>query len=141
MTYYKRTYIIFSILLSIFIGNHSIFAQNKYNGPIITGLNAEAFQTPFGGGMNACQFGAIDLNIDGIDDLVVFDRQGNRIMPYINGGTAGTIDYTLAPEYVKELPELFHWVIFAFLAAIILYLFSLRRSFMILRFCLISSLA
>jgi hypothetical protein len=109
----ETTRLYFIWVLFLVLLNHFAISQRSGNAFEVKGLLAEAFKTPFGGGMNACQFGAIDLNIDGIDDLVVFDRQGNRIMPYINGGTAGTIDYTLAPEYVEELPELFHWVIFA----------------------------
>jgi hypothetical protein len=59
--------------------------------------------------MNSCQFGQIDLNLDGQKDLFVFDRHGNRIMPFINGGTAGTVDYYFAPEYVSSFPELTDW--------------------------------
>ena len=63
--------------------------------------------------MNACQFGNIDLNLDGIIDIIAFDRQGNRLMPYLNGGTAGAIDYTYAPQYIPSFPDLKHWMILA----------------------------
>ena len=66
----------------------------------------QVFRFPWAGGMNSCQFGEIDLNLDGINDLFVFDRHGDRIMPFINSGTAGTIDYDFAPEYVDNLPFL-----------------------------------
>ena len=39
------------------------------------------------------QFEEIDLNLDGILDLIVHDKSGNRIIPYINKGTANTIDF------------------------------------------------
>jgi hypothetical protein len=61
--------------------------------------------------MNSCQFGAIDLNMNGIKDLFAFDRHGNRIMTFLNGGTPGQIDYTYAPEYAEKFPPLFDWVI------------------------------
>ncbi len=60
--------------------------------------------------MNSCQFGEIDLNFDGIKDLFVFDRNGDRIMTFLNGGTTGEVDYTYAPEYRDKFPELFQWV-------------------------------
>ncbi|MDT8394448.1 MAG: FG-GAP-like repeat-containing protein [Bacteroidales bacterium] len=74
---------------------------------------AENYSMPFAGGMNACQFGEIDIDRDGIMDLIAFDRYGNRLMPFLNGGTAGRIDYTWAPEYVDKFPLMYHWVIAA----------------------------
>ncbi len=79
---------------------------------MVKGSTGENYSNPFVGGMNACQFGELDLNMDGTKDLLVFDRQGNRLMPYINGGTPGEIDYSYAPEYIQALPEFYHWVIF-----------------------------
>jgi hypothetical protein len=68
---------------------------------------------PWAGGLNSCQFGEIDLNLDGIDDLVVFDRHGDRILPFLNKGVAGVVDYTYDPGLGQLLPELHEWVIFA----------------------------
>lgn len=108
----KRTISILALGLVFVFIFQPIQAQINYQGLSVSGPNAQDFRFPFAGGMNACQFGAIDLNRDGIKDLIVFDRQGNRLMPYINGGTPSTIDYRLAPEYADELPELYHWAIF-----------------------------
>ncbi|MEI6455997.1 MAG: T9SS type A sorting domain-containing protein [bacterium] len=62
------------------------------------------------GGMNSCQFCAVDLNLDGTMDLLVFDRHGNRTMTFINRGTQNTIDYIFAPEYADNLPAFSDWV-------------------------------
>ncbi|MBN2172731.1 MAG: T9SS type A sorting domain-containing protein [Bacteroidales bacterium] len=69
------------------------------------------YKYPWAGGMNSCQFGNIDLNLDGIQDLFVFDRNGNRIMTFLNNGTSGEVDYTYAPEYISKFPELIAWAI------------------------------
>lgn len=63
--------------------------------------------------MNSVQYNEIDINRDGIKDLLAFDRQGNRMMPFINGGTAGTIDYSYAPEYISSFPEITSWILIA----------------------------
>lgn len=68
---------------------------------------------PWAGGLNSCQFGNIDLNLDGKPDLVIFDRFGNRILPFINEGSAGEIRYSWHPEYASLFPDLHDWVIFA----------------------------
>lgn len=64
------------------------------------------------GGMNACQFGELDLNLDGTNDLVVFDRHGNRLMTFLNSGSPGNTDYSWHPEYTSAFPELRSWVVF-----------------------------
>jgi len=64
------------------------------------------------GGLNSCQFCAIDLNQDGLNDLLIFDRHGNRKLTFINLGGAG-INYRYAPEYEAQLPEFQEWVITA----------------------------
>lgn len=108
----KKTYYILLFIIIFTIDIRPLSAQQPYQGLSVSGPDAADFRFPFAGGMNACQFGAIDLDRDGIKDLIVFDRHGNRLMPYINGGTPSSIDYRLAPEYADELPELFHWAIF-----------------------------
>lgn len=69
--------------------------------------------SPWAGGLNACQFGRVDLNSDGVKDLVVFDRQGNRLSCFLNKGGHGEINYVFAPSYVRFFPHLTDWVVFA----------------------------
>ncbi len=70
----------------------------------------QTLQYPWAGGLNSCQFGEIDLNGNGIKDLFVFDRQGNRILTFINEGIPGKISYAFAPEYASSFPQLIDWV-------------------------------
>jgi hypothetical protein len=76
-------------------------------------LNSGMLKYPWTGGLNSCQFGAVDLNLDGIDDLVIFDRMGNRILPFLNSGAPGMDGYSLHTEYVDQFPDLHDWVMFA----------------------------
>ncbi|MBI9039116.1 MAG: T9SS type A sorting domain-containing protein [Bacteroidales bacterium] len=106
------------IFIFCFAINLSVFSQNETKTenkkPIaVTTANGESLKFPWTGGMNSCQFGEIDMNDDGIKDLFVFDRNGNRIMTFINKGTQNTVDYEFAPEYINCFPELFDWAILA----------------------------
>lgn len=56
------------------------------------------------GGLNNPQFSELDLNNDGIQDLLVFDRDGFVPLTFINGGTPNTIDYTYDPSYQDVFP-------------------------------------
>ncbi len=71
---------------------------NRYDSIPVT-INNNTLKFPWAGGLNSCQFSTIDLNLDNVEDLFVFDRAGNKVTTFINNGTPGTIDYTLAPEY------------------------------------------
>jgi hypothetical protein len=68
---------------------------------------------PWAGGMNSCQFGEVDLDRDGAKDIIVFERNGNRILPFLNEGFAGEVSLTFAPEYASLFPELVEWAVFA----------------------------
>jgi hypothetical protein len=70
------------------------------------------YRFPWAGGMNSCQFGSVDLDLDGKKDLVVFDRTGSRIMPFINTGGPGVMEYQFAPEYADHFPVLYEWAKF-----------------------------
>ena len=69
-------------------------------------------QSPWCGGLNACQFGQFDLNGDGKNDLVAFDRHGNRLSCFINKGGMGEVDYEFDNSYAKFFPRLDEWAIF-----------------------------
>lgn len=84
--------------------------HRKYDIPVQENLVPK--DNPWIGGLNSCQFSEIDMNLDGIKDLLILDRVGDFLMPFINGGTAGSTDYTYAPEYAKYFPQLRGWAIF-----------------------------
>ncbi len=98
--------------LCLLLASLGIYGQNV---PLVrSGRNgSQNLRYPWAGGMNSMQFGSIDINRDGIKDLVAFDRQGDRLMCFINKGNPETIDYTLQQQYAKDFPRLYDWAIFA----------------------------
>ncbi len=94
-----------ALLILMFFWAMTTHAQKVGN------MDGDNYAFPFAGGMNSMQFGAIDMNMDGIKDLLAFDRHGDRLMPFINGGTAGEVDYITAPEFISSFPEIRHWII------------------------------
>ncbi|MDQ3051962.1 MAG: T9SS type A sorting domain-containing protein [Bacteroidota bacterium] len=90
------------------------YAQGTYvpDNSIPVAINGSNLKNPWAGGYNAPMFSQIDLDGDGIKDLFVFDKEGNRVTTYINNGTPNTVDYVLAPQYKKKFPITMHdWVI------------------------------
>lgn len=67
-------------------------------------VNGSWLAWPWGGGLNYVQIHTVDLNFDGLNDLVTFDRTGNRLLPFLNVGEPGQLQYRPAPEYRSAFP-------------------------------------
>jgi len=64
---------------------------------------------PWAGGINYPLISEIDLNGDGIHDMFVFDVHNNRVLPYLNDGSAGISAWHYAPEFVSRFPPINKW--------------------------------
>ncbi len=62
----------------------------------------------FMGGADLPQWSRIDLNLDGTEDLAIFDRQGNRWITFL----AENNQWIPAPQYAEELPAVEYWGLF-----------------------------
>ena len=67
---------------------------------------------PWAGGINSVSCAAFDLNHDTFDDLVLFEKHGNRLLTFVNNGIADSCSYTFAPSYAQQFPDMHDWVIF-----------------------------
>jgi len=105
--------IIFAVLFSICFAELSAQISVQYfrNDTIPVTRLGDTLPNPWAGGLNFCQFSNIDLDLDGTDDLFVFDRSGDRLSTYINQGTTGQIKFKHAPQYVNAFPKLVGWAI------------------------------
>jgi len=70
-------------------------------------VNNELLDYPFVGGLTAPQFSQADLNNDGVDDLIVFDRTGDVVVPFLS------IDgsFVFAPGYANNFPSPRQWML------------------------------
>ncbi len=73
--------------------------------------NGQNLRNPWAGGLNAGQFSTMDLNGDGTDDLVAFDRTSNRVTTFL--GDAATKTYRHAPTYEARFPPMTDWMLLA----------------------------
>lgn len=108
----KKIGTILCMLLLAAVGNN-VTAQGSYvqANDIPVSISGSPIKNPWVGGFNAPMFSAIDLDGNGVKDLFVFDKEGNRVTTYINNGTPNTVDYVYAPEYEKIFPSILaDWV-------------------------------
>lgn len=66
---------------------------------------------PWSGGLNSIKISEIDLNRDGYKDLFIFEKNGNRILTFLNQGIADSSSFHFAPDYAHYFPKLHDWVI------------------------------
>ncbi len=80
------------------------------NDTVKVTIGADSLDFPWTGGFNFCQFGNIDLNLDGQKDVVVFDRSGDRIIPLVFTGTTEIPKYKHVFRYTAAFPLLSNFV-------------------------------
>jgi hypothetical protein len=101
--------IIIALFLSLWFEQiHAQILEYAHEEISVLNENSIALSNPFAGGINSGQFSQMDLNNDGVIDLVVFDRTSNKISTYIkqNG------KYQYAPQFETTFPEnLINWVL------------------------------
>src|SRR3989344_7339812 len=102
-------------LLLLFFFPNLVSAQLLYqafrNDSIKVYENNNLLKNPWAGGLNSVQVSPIDLNNDGLKDLFVFDRCGNRITTYLNKGTTNISDYQFSATYKDSFPKLENWAL------------------------------
>jgi hypothetical protein len=101
-------------LLLFFLATISLNAQISFfrnDNVVVLDSNGDTLANPWAGGFNYMHISEIDLNLDGINDLFAFDKQDNRIVPFINSGILNQVSYQHAPEYIQNFPELRDWVL------------------------------
>jgi len=73
-------------------------------------INGEVLENPMTGGWTGPQLNEIDLNMDGWQDLMVFDRRGNIARTFLHDGVAGSLNYAHDPFYEATLPSMVKFV-------------------------------
>jgi len=101
--------IFFASILSIILSG-ILLAQNlppkfEVNNTIIVIEDGDTLNFPFFGGLNNPQFNDLDLNEDGIKDLIIFDKTNDRVYTFINAGIANEFSYTYDNFYEQFFPS------------------------------------
>jgi hypothetical protein len=102
------------VLTSIFLVNINLcLSQINFikNDSISVSVNGINISNAWAGGLNFIQASSIDLNYDGIEDLFLFDRSGNKINTFINLGIQDSISYITDNSYRNKFPQLSSWAL------------------------------
>lgn len=104
-------------LLTLYIvwSSIQIYAQEisfKYNDQVKILQNGQNLVNAFAGGLNAPQFSTCQLNNDGPEDLVVYDRTAQKVFTFLaTKNTYGQYYWQYAPQYETLFPTLQNWML------------------------------
>ncbi len=109
------------LLLFTFLVYTSVFGQDKLingfafdlNPDVLVEENNNVLPMAWVGGLNYTSHANIDFNLDGVLDLLVFDKDGERMLPFVSEGSGSAYKLKYAPEYKAFLPKAHHWIISA----------------------------
>jgi len=106
----KNLVFLFLLLFSAQILGQGL--QFKFNQDINVSNGKGILKNPWAGGLNAVQFAQIDLNGDGIEDVLAFDRTNQKVFTYVNKSIlGGAISLVYDPIYEKYFPFIENWLI------------------------------
>ncbi len=104
------------LIIYILLANLNAFAQKlsyiqDYSVPVYQ--ENRLMKYPFGGGIEIPQFSEVDLNNDGIKDLIIYDKLSNDFSFFLNSGIPNTILYTQSNAYEQIFPKpgIRNWVL------------------------------
>jgi hypothetical protein len=99
----KYTLFILTLILPVLLS-----AQSFVLADIKVSDATKELDLAFAGGIRAPQFNRVDIDLDGEDDLLIFDREGNVLIPLI---TQSDGSYRFDPTYRKTFPAIVSWII------------------------------
>ncbi len=105
-------------LITIFCNSRSLA---QYQGDVyledstvkVFDKNAQELPLAWAGGFNNPQFTMGDLNQDGLNDLVAFEKFTQKVKTFINRGTPGNPKYVYSPRYALNFPKSYDYLILA----------------------------
>lgn len=104
---------------ALLFGYAAAFAQSTHDFGFVRSQNIavhsmseQLFSFPWAGGINSVKCAEFDLDNDGINDLILFEKHGNRLLTFSNLGLQDSVAYFYAPAYRRFFPDLHNWVVF-----------------------------
>lgn len=100
--------ILLLILVALVVRAQAQFSYVLDQSVEVRDANGDLLANPWAGGFNSGQFNTLDINNDGREDLIVFDRMTKRLLTFINEKD----HYRYDPDYEQLFPDsLSDWVL------------------------------
>jgi hypothetical protein len=113
----KFTYLLFFVL-SVVLTSRSQAQKSWFKMDTLTVLsaNGKKLLNPWSGGLNSGQFTKMDLNGDGTEDLIMFDRTSGILSTFLAVTDPANVQKKVwkhAPSYEYLFPKMDNWMVLA----------------------------
>ena len=102
--------VLFSCIISTCFAQFQGEVYTRSVSPLVT-VNNTTIESPWCGGINATQVVQADLNNDNKKDLILYDFNTFSLKTFIYTGLAGQIKYSYAPQYEKNFPAVYDYLL------------------------------
>lgn len=99
------------LLFCLALLSFSTFSQQLIRSELSILENGAIIKNPFSGGLSSSQLSNIDFNNDGINDIFVFERIGNRTLAFLKNTAQSDLVYTYSKNYSNLFPALDKWAL------------------------------
>lgn len=102
------------LFLLVFLLNTPILLAQFYathSNDIPVYQDGSAMANPWAGGINAGQISTIDVNQDGLQDVFIFDRAGNKPMIFLNNNSNDPNSFEYSLKYSQQFPPMRNWAL------------------------------
>jgi hypothetical protein len=107
-----RSLFLLLVMLTLLSGRAQLLVGNDTISVI---ENNYCLKMPWAGGINAPTFSNADVNYDGKNDLVIYDKMNNSALGafkcFINVGNSGQAKYKYAPQLTLKFPHTYNWAL------------------------------
>ena len=110
MSIHRSILLTLCTLLSTNMLNAQNFQFRQIDSLEVLDFSGNALIAPWSGGFWRPQLGELDLNKDGWQDLLVFDRIDRSHTCFVKDSTANGFVYKYAPEYDIVFPRMIDWM-------------------------------
>ncbi len=97
---FMRRFLLTGVFVVIYLCSWTQSYQLK-NSLLLIDEDGDTLQHAWAGGLETPQYGMVDIDLDGKKDLVAFDKEASRFVPFINTGSQDHIHFRFAPEFQK----------------------------------------
>lgn len=104
----KTVLICFTLLFTSIYAQAQFFRFEATSGPAVT-QNGYTLKFPWAGGLASPQFGELDVNNDGLKDLIVFERIDDIVHVWLRRMENGQQRFEFAPAYATLFPQMRSW--------------------------------
>jgi hypothetical protein len=102
------TRILFFLFVLLPVLVRAQFTYTVDQGITVQNNAGNALPLPWAGGLNAAQYNTMDLNDDGAEDLVLFDRMANKVITFLREEN----EYRYRPQYEVLFPgDISNWML------------------------------